>query len=54
LTISKRKVKQDYKKYNALYNAKYFTDLPKGEVNSTEKLFNEPYFKYNERRQPFY
>jgi hypothetical protein len=32
----KTQSKQDYKKYNALYNAKYF-DLPKGEVNSTEK-----------------
>jgi C-terminal processing protease CtpA/Prc len=34
----KTQSKQDYKKYNALYNEKYFTDLPKGEVNSTEKL----------------
>lgn len=37
-------MKKDYKEFNALYKVKYQTDLPKGEVNSTEK-FNEPYFE---------
>jgi hypothetical protein len=41
----KTQIKQDYKKYNALYNSKYLTDLPKGEVNITRKLFNESYFE---------
>ena len=37
--------KKDYKKYNALYKEKYQTNLPNGEVNITEKLFNVPYFE---------
>ncbi|MBA0883010.1 S41 family peptidase [Flavobacterium undicola] len=41
----KTQIKKDYRKYNALYKVKYQTDLPKGEVNITEKLFNEPYFE---------
>lgn len=41
----KTQIKKDYKKYNALYKVKYQTELPKGEVNITEKLFNEPYFE---------
>jgi C-terminal processing protease CtpA/Prc len=51
----KTQVKEDYKKYNALYNLKYFTDLPKGEVNITEKLFNEPYFEnITKENSPFF
>jgi hypothetical protein len=34
----KTQIKQDYKKYNALYKEKYLTDLPKGEVNSTKNF----------------
>jgi hypothetical protein len=41
----KTQIKKNYKEYNSLYKAKYQTDLPKGEVNITEKLFNEPYFE---------
>lgn len=37
-------VKQDYKKYNELYKQKYNTELPKGEVNLTEKIFKKDYF----------
>jgi hypothetical protein len=39
-----KQVKRRLQKYNASYNSKYLTDLPKGEVNITEKLF-EPYFE---------
>ncbi len=38
-------IKRDFKEYNALYKEKHQTDLPKGEVNITEKLFQEPYFE---------
>ena len=41
----KTQIKEDYKEYNALYKEKYKNDLPKGEVNITEKIFNQPYFE---------
>jgi len=41
----KTQIKEDYKEYNSLYKAKYQTDLPKGEVNITEKILNVPYFE---------
>ena len=41
----KTQIKDDYREYNTLYKAKYQTDLPKGEVNITEKIFTEPYFE---------
>ena len=51
----KTQVKEDYKKYNASYNSKYLTDLPKGEVNITGKLFNEPYFEnITNENSPFF
>jgi hypothetical protein len=51
----KTQVKEDYKKYNASYNSKYLADLPKGEVNITEKLFNEPYFEnITNENSPFF
>lgn len=40
----KNQIKKDYKECNSLYKAKYQTDLPKGEVNVTEKILNKPYF----------
>ncbi len=40
----KTQIKKDYRKYNELYEEKYDIPLPKGEVNITEKLFNQPYF----------
>ncbi|MBF4471175.1 S41 family peptidase [Flavobacterium sp. HJJ] len=51
----KTQIKNDYKNYNALYKAKYQTDLPKGEVNITEKLFNQPYFEdITKENSPFF
>ncbi|MEL1241179.1 S41 family peptidase [Flavobacterium flavipallidum] len=41
----KTQIKEDYKEYNSLYKAKYQTELPKGEVNITEKILDKPYFE---------
>lgn len=50
----KIQIKEDYKKYNELYKSKFQTELPKGEINITEKLFNEPYFKdITKEKSPF-
>lgn len=50
----KTQIKEDYKEYNSLYKAKYQTDLPKGEVNVTEKILTEPYFEnITQKNSPF-
>jgi len=50
----KIQIKEDYKKYNELYKSKFQTELPKGEVNITKKLFDEPYFKdISKEKSPF-
>src|SRR5690606_18357901 len=50
----KVQIKEDYKKYNELYKLKFQTDLPKGEVNITKKLFDEPYFNdITKEKSPF-
>ena len=38
----KIQIKEDYKEYNELYQSKFKSELPKGEVNITKKLFDEP------------
>lgn len=48
-------IKRDFKEYNALYKEKYQMDLPKGEVNIKEKLFQEPYFEeITNEKSPFF
>lgn len=50
----KVQIKEDYKKYNGLYKSKFHTDLPKGEVNITKKLFNTPFFNdITKEKSPF-
>mgnify|MGYP005991864103 CR=1 FL=1 len=50
----KTQIKEDYKKYNTLFQTKHQKDLPKGEVNITDKLFNEHYFENIESNEsPF-
>jgi len=40
----KTQIKEDYKEYNGLHKAQYQTEMPQGEINITDTLFNEPYF----------
>jgi len=50
----KVQIKEDYRKYNELYKLKFQTDLPRGEVNITKKLFDEPYFNdITKEKSPF-
>lgn len=41
---SKRMVKKDYKWYNTLYQEKYDTSIPDGEVNLSKTIFDGSYF----------
>ncbi len=40
----KIQIKDDYKKYNKLYQQKYNQPIPNGEINLTKEFYNHPYF----------
>ena len=51
----KTQIKEDFKEYNALYKSKYQIDMPKGEVNITEKLSDDSYFEtITKEKSPYF